>query len=44
VWRDANGVHVAPEGTVVSAIKIDAMLVALEPTADLTAWLSRKER
>jgi hypothetical protein len=44
VWRDANGVHVAPAGTVVSAIKIDAMLVALEPTADLTAWLSRKER
>jgi hypothetical protein len=44
VWRDANGVHVAPEGTVVSAIKIDAMLVALEPTADLTAWLSRKDR
>lgn len=44
VWREANGVHVAPEGTVVSAIKIDAMLVALEPTADLTAWLSRKER
>lgn len=42
VWRDANGVHVAPEGTVVSAIKIDAMLVALEPTADLTAWLSRR--
>lgn len=44
VWRDANGVHVAPEGTVVSAIKIDAMLVALEPTADLTAWLSPKTR
>lgn len=44
VWRDANGVHVAPEGTVVSAIKIDAMLVALEPTADLTAWLSRRDR
>jgi hypothetical protein len=39
VWRDANGVHVAPAGTVVSAITVDAMLVALEPGADLTAWL-----
>ena len=44
VWRDANGVHVAPAGTVVSAIKIEAVLVALEPTADLTAWLSAKTR
>ncbi|HVJ92350.1 MAG TPA: hypothetical protein VM580_21265 [Labilithrix sp.] len=40
VWRDANGVHVAPSGTVVSAITVDAILVALEPNADLTAWLS----
>jgi hypothetical protein len=48
VWRDASGVHVAPAGTPeaarVTAIKIDAVLVALEPTADLTAWLSRRER
>lgn len=44
VWRDANGVHIAPAGTVVSAITIDAVLVALEPTADLTAWLSKRER
>lgn len=48
VWRDASGVHVAPAGTPdasrVSAIKIDAMLVALDPTADLTAWLSPKAR
>jgi hypothetical protein len=44
VWRDGNGVHVAPAGTVVSAITVDAMLVALEPGADLTAWLSRRER
>lgn len=48
VWRDASGVHVAPAGTPdasrVSAIKIDAMLVALDPTADLTAWLSQKTR
>lgn len=44
VWRDANGVHIAPAGTVVSAITIDAVLVALEPSADLTAWLSPRER
>ncbi len=40
VYRDANGVHVAPSGTVVSAISIEAVLVCLEPNADLTAWLS----
>lgn len=39
VWRDGSGVHVAPAGTVVSAITVDAILVALEPDADLTAWL-----
>ena len=44
VWRDANGVHIAPAGTVVSALTIDAVLVALEPSADLTAWLSQRER
>lgn len=44
VWKDASGVHVAPEGTVVSAITTSAMLVALEPSADLTAWLSRRGR
>lgn len=44
VWRDANGVHVAPAGTIVSSITIDAVLVVLEPSADLTAWLSRRDR
>jgi hypothetical protein len=44
VWRDAGGVHVAPAGTVVSAITVDAILVALEPHADLTAWLSKRNR
>lgn len=44
VWRDSNGVHVAPAGTVVSAITVDAVLVALEPNADLTAWLSIRQR
>jgi hypothetical protein len=42
VWRDASGVHVAPAGTVVSAITIDAVLVVLEEGADLTAWLSQR--
>lgn len=44
VWRDANGVHVAPAGTVVSAITVDAVLVALDANADLTAWLTQKGR
>jgi hypothetical protein len=44
VWRDGSGVHVAPAGTVVSAITVDAVLVALEPSADLTAWLTQKGR
>lgn len=42
VWRAADGVHVAPQGTRVSAISVDAILVALDPTADLAAWLSGK--
>jgi hypothetical protein len=42
VWRAADGVHVAPHGTHVSAIAVDAVLVALDPSADLAAWLSKK--
>jgi hypothetical protein len=42
VWRAPDGVHVAPQGTHVSAIAIDAVLVALDPSADLAAWLSKK--
>jgi hypothetical protein len=42
VWRAADGVHVAPQGTRVSAISVDAILVALDPSADLAAWLSTK--
>lgn len=44
VWRDASGVHLAPAGTVVSSITIDAVLVVLEPGVDLTAWLSQRDR
>ncbi len=44
LWKDAHGVHVAPAGTLVSAITVDAMLVALDPAADLTAWLDSNHR
>jgi hypothetical protein len=42
VWRSADGVHIAPHGTRVSAITVDAVLVALDPSADLTTWLTGK--
>jgi hypothetical protein len=42
VWRGADGVHVAPAGTQVTAIGVEAVLVALDPSADLAAWLSNK--
>lgn len=42
VWRDNEGVRVAPLGTKVSAIAVEAVLVALDPTADLAAWLTKK--
>jgi hypothetical protein len=41
VWRASDGVHVAPQGTTVSAISVEAMLVALDPSADLAAWLKQ---
>jgi hypothetical protein len=42
VWRAADGVHVAPAGTQVAAIGVEAVLVAMDPLADLAAWLSNK--
>jgi hypothetical protein len=42
VWRAADGVHVAPAGTTVAAISVEALLVALDPGADLLAWLANK--
>jgi len=42
VWRGPDGVHIAPHGTTVSAISVEAMLVALDPSADLYAWLTNK--
>ncbi|HEY1957873.1 MAG TPA: hypothetical protein VGH28_19770 [Polyangiaceae bacterium] len=42
VWRDADGtLRIAPRGTAVSAVTIDALLVAPAPDVDLIAWLSR---
>jgi hypothetical protein len=43
VWRTADGgVRIAPQGTSVSAISVEAILVALDPNADLAAWLTGK--
>jgi hypothetical protein len=42
VWRVGDDVHVAPQGTAVSAITVDALLVALDPAADLASWLGKK--
>jgi hypothetical protein len=42
VWRGPDGVHVAPAGTQVSAIGVEAILVATDPAADLAAWLTNK--
>jgi hypothetical protein len=42
VWRGEGGVHIAPHGTTVTAISVDALLVALDPSADLSSWLSNK--
>lgn len=42
VWRAADGVHVAPAGTRIGAITVEAVLVALDPAADLASWLSNR--
>jgi hypothetical protein len=42
VWRAADGVHVAPAGTHVAAIGVEAVLVALDPVADLATWLANR--
>jgi hypothetical protein len=44
LWKDAQGVHIAPTGTVVSAIAIEALIVPLDPNADLSAWLLPGDR
>ena len=41
LWRDADGqLRIAPRGTAVSAVTIEALLVAPGPDVDLSAWLS----
>jgi hypothetical protein len=41
VWRDGDGrLRVAPRGTTVSAVTIEALLVAPSPDVDLLAWLT----
>lgn len=42
VWRTMDGVRVAPHGTRVAAITVDAVLSGLDPDVDLVAWLSGK--
>lgn len=44
IWQDANGVHIAPAGTRVTALTVEGLVVALQPDTDLTAWLSRRDR
>lgn len=39
LYRTADGVRIAPVGTKVQAMCIEAMVVALDPSADLTSWL-----
>jgi len=41
LWRDGDGrLRVAPRGTTVSAVTIEALLVAPSPDVDLLAWLA----
>ncbi len=40
VWRGPDGVRIAPAGTVVSAITVEAVLVSLDPDIDLLPWLT----
>jgi hypothetical protein len=42
VWRTPEGLRVAPVGTAVQSPTIDAILVALDPSADLAAWLVKR--
>lgn len=42
VWRAPDGVHVAPKGTRVGALTVEAVLVAIDGATDLGAWLTGK--
>lgn len=39
LYRTPDGVRIAPAGAKIPAISVDAMLVALDPSVDLAAWL-----
>jgi hypothetical protein len=43
VWQTPEGLRVSPAGTLVNAISMEAMLVALDPSTDLAAWLAQKK-
>jgi hypothetical protein len=42
VWRTPDGVRVAPVGTAVQSPTVEAILVSLDPAADLAGWLARR--
>jgi hypothetical protein len=43
VWRTPEGLRIAPAGTPVQAsVTAEALLVALDPSSDLAAWLVRR--
>jgi hypothetical protein len=42
IWRTSEGVHIAPHGAAVAAIRLNALLVALDPDVDLDVWLEGK--
>jgi hypothetical protein len=41
IWRSSDGLRVAPQGSTPPGMSIEALLVALDPAADLTEWLKR---
>jgi hypothetical protein len=43
VWQAPDGLRVSPAGTLVNAISMEAILVALDPSTDLAAWLAQKK-
>jgi hypothetical protein len=42
VWRAIDGVHIAPKGARVGALTVEAVLVAIDGSTDLGAWLKGK--
>jgi hypothetical protein len=41
IWRSSDGLRIAPQGATPPGMSIEALLVALDPAADLTEWLKR---